>query len=244
MVESHTKNTDAHRLFGGIAQRYEGPAQLFSLLQYARWRRFLISRLVLAPDASVLDVCTGTGLVAIEIAQDTGSRVVGVDLSEAMIKEANRNRHTKGMARRVQLVTGRAERLPFADDSFDTVVFTFLLRYVEDPQATLQELARLLRPGGQMASLEFFVPQSPVWYGLWLMHTRLVMPFGTRFLSPGWRAVGSFLGPSISAFYREHSIEDLKRMWSRAGLGDVQTRALSLGGAVVMWSRKEAHYES
>ena len=170
--------------------------------------------------------------------------MVGVDLSEAMIKEANRNRHTKGMARRVQLVTGRAERLPFADDSFDTVVFTFLLRYVEDPQATLQELARVLRPGGQMASLEFFVPQSPVWYGLWLMHTRLVMPFGTRFLSPGWRAVGSFLGPNISAFYREHSIEDLKRMWSRAGLGDVQTRALSLGGAVVTWSRKEAHYES
>ena len=244
MVESQTKNTDAHRLFGGIAQRYEGPAQLFSLLQYGRWRRFLISRLVLAPDASVLDVCTGTGLVAIEIAQDTGSRVVGVDLSEAMIKEANRNRHTKGMAMRVQLVTGRAESLPFADDSFDTVVFTFLLRYVEDPQATLQELARVLRPGGQMASLEFFVPQSPVWYGLWLMHTRLVMPFGTRFLSPGWRAVGSFLGPSISAFYREHSLEDLKRMWSRAGLGDVQTRALSLGGAVVMWSRKEAHYES
>lgn len=237
---SHDKNTQAHRLFDGIARSYEGPAQAFSLFQYGGWRRFLVSRLRLDPQALALDVCTGTGLVAAQIANTTGCPVVGVDLSGRMIEQARSNLRSRGLARLVSLVRGRAESLPFKDHSFDAVAFTFLLRYVEDPAATIRELARVLRPGGQMASLEFFVPQKLVLYWLWVLHTSLVLPLGTRLLSQGWREVGSFLGPSISAFYRDYTLEDLKDMWERAGLGDVQTRVLSLGGAVVMWGRKEA----
>lgn len=235
-----SKNTRARSLFDGIAHSYEAPAQLFSYFQYGRWRRFLVSRLKLPSGARVLDVCTGTGLVATDIALSTGSRVVGVDLSDRMMEQANRNLRASGLGSSVSLVKGRAESLPFPDRSFDAVVFTYLLRYVEDPPATLRELARVLRPGGQMASLEFYVPQSPVLHALWLFHTRLVLPLGARVLSPGWREVGSFLGPSISQFYRQHSLEDLGRVWARAGVGDVRTKTLSLGGAVVMWGRKEA----
>ena len=234
------KNTHARRLFDGIAQSYEGPAQLFSFFQYGRWRRFLVSRLNLTPSASVLDVCTGTGLVAMDIAGDEGCRVVGIDLAPGMIQQANCNLRASDLSSSVSLVKGRAESLPFSDHSFDAVVFTYLLRYLEDPQATLCELARVLRPGGQMASLEFFVPQGPVLHPLWLLHTRLVLPLGTKFFSPGWRKVGSFLGPSISEFYRQHTLEELGRMWARAGVGAVHTKVLSLGGAVVMWGRKDA----
>ena len=91
-----------------------------------------------------------------------------------------------------------------------------------------------------MASLEFFVPQNPALYVLWLLHTRLVMPAATRFGPRGWREAGSFLGPSISAFYRNHTLQGVGDMWASAGLSEVQAKLLSLGGAVVMWGRKEA----
>ena len=243
MIDSHYKNAHARRIFNGIAQDYEGPARVLSFFQYNRWRRFLVSQLNLAPQASVLDVCTGTGLVAIDIARRKGCRVVGVDLSGRMIEQAQRNVQSLRLAPSVALVKGRAESLPFSDQSFDAVVFTFLFRYVRDPQATLCELSRVLRPGGQLVSLEFFVPRSPVFHALWLLYTRLVLPLGTRFLSPGWREVGSFLGPSISSFYREHPLEELNQMWARAGIDSVWTRVLSLGSAVVMWGRKGAHGE-
>jgi len=230
-ASAQPKNEHARRLFDGIAPGYEGPARAFSYLQYGRWHRALVSQMSLSANESVLDVCTGTGLVAAQIADTAGCSVVGVDLSRAMLERARSSS--------VGLVTGRAESLPFADDSFDAVVFTFLLRYLEDPQVTLRELARVLRPGGQMASLEFYVPRGLIAYPLWLLHTRLVLPVGTRLLSRGWREVGSFLGPSISAFYKEHTLESLGQMWERAGVGEVQNRVLSLGGAVVTWGRKE-----
>lgn len=236
-------NTKARRLFDGIAGRYEGPAQAFSLFQYGRWRRFLVTRLELGPGHRVLDVCTGTGLVAMEMAARSGCRVVGLDLSEGMVAQARRGVEARGLSTRVGLILGQAESLPFANESFDAVVFTFLLRYVDDPQRAIVELARVLRPGGQMASLEFHVPRGSVFNGLWLAHTRMVMPVCARFLSTGWRQVGSFLGPSISAFYEKHTIADLRRMWTRAGMAEVQTKELSVGGALTMWGRKEGHRE-
>ena len=89
-----------------------------------------------------------------------------------------------------------------------------------------------------MVSLEFFVPRGPIVYGLWLLHTRLVIPMISRLLPGGWREVGSFLGPSISKFYRKHTLQDLSEMWARAGIGQLQVKLLSLGGAVAMWGRK------
>ena len=244
MLGHSLKNRLARRLFNGVADGYEGPARLFSLMQYRRWQRFLVSQVAASPQTLVLDVATGTGLVAMDLARASGTRVVGLDLAEGMIEQARRNLQTEGLGSKVSLLRGRAEDLPFSDGSFDAVVFTFLLRYVDDPQATLGELARVLRPGGRMASLEFFVPQNPVLHGLWLLHTRLVMPLASRLLSPGWREVGSFLGPSISDFYRRHTLDDVERMWGRAGIANAQTSLLSLGGAVVTWGQKEANGEN
>ena len=242
MIGSDRRNREARGIFDGIADSYEGPARLFSLFQYGRWRRSLVSRLRVAAGASVLDVCTGTGLVASEIARRNGCRVVGVDLSERMIEKAHRMAESPD-APGVDLVKGRAESLPFADHSFDAVVFTFLLRYVDDVPSTLRELARVLRPGGRMLSLEFFVPPNPALKALWLLHTRLALPMGTRYLSPGWRRVGAFLGPSISQFYRIYDVDDLRGMWAQAGVGNVQTRIHSFGGALIMWGEKEARVE-
>ncbi len=227
------------RLFNGIASKYEGPAVFFSYGQYRRWHRSLVSRLQLPAESRVLDVCTGTGLVAMDIAQRGQVHVVGIDLSDGMLGAAQGNLRECGL-QNVTLVQGRAEQLPFADATFDVVVFTYLLRYVQDSQASLHELSRVLRPGGQLASLEFYVPPNPAIRLLWMAHSFLWMPLATRFLSPGWREVGGVLGPSITAFYKRHSLNDLRAMWAAARVKEVKVKLLSLGGAVVMWGSKES----
>jgi demethylmenaquinone methyltransferase/2-methoxy-6-polyprenyl-1,4-benzoquinol methylase len=225
------------RLFNGIASRYEGPAVFFSYGQYRRWHRYLVSRVELPAGSRVLDVCTGTGLVAMDLAKRGDVSVVGLDLSDGMLAQARRNVRERGIEN-VTFVQGRAESLAFPDASFDVVIFTYLLRYVEDPQAVLRELTRVLRPGGQIVSLEFHVPPNPLFRALWMAHAYLWMPLATRFLSSGWRAVGSFLGPSIRAFYKQHTLEDVREMWMNAGVKEAHVKLLSLGGAVVMWGTK------
>src|SRR5205814_714363 len=89
---------------------------------------------------------------------------------------------------RVSFVLGQGERLPFADDAFDAVTFTYLLRYVDDAPAALRELARVLRPGGTLANLEFLVPPNPVWRAAWVLYTRVGLPVGGLLASTEWWA--------------------------------------------------------
>jgi demethylmenaquinone methyltransferase/2-methoxy-6-polyprenyl-1,4-benzoquinol methylase len=137
----------------------------------------------------------------------------------------------------VRLVEGTAERLPFEDASFDALTFTYLLRYVGDPAATLRELARVVRPGGSVASLEFAVPHGAA-RPLWELYVRALLPAAGRLISPGWHRVGDFLGGSIREFARAWPEERLLSAWRDAGIRDACARRLSLGAGVVIWGRR------
>jgi demethylmenaquinone methyltransferase/2-methoxy-6-polyprenyl-1,4-benzoquinol methylase len=139
---------------------------------------------------------------------------------------------------RIRLVLGRAESLPFPDASFDALTFTYLLRYVDDPAGTLGELARVLRPGGVMASLEFGIPMRPVWRAGWRAQTRLALPVLGWVASPEWRQAGSFLGPSIERHRRTLTPSAESDLWRRAGVRDVRVRELTFGSGVVIWGRR------
>ncbi len=227
------RTTHARRLFAGIAPEYDRMGAVLSLGQDRRWRRFLVSRVNAIPGSWVLDVATGTGLVSRELA-GRNLRVVGLDRSEAMVRRGARAGRDQPFA----FVMGRAERLPFADAAFDAVTFTYLLRYVDDPEATLMELARVIRPGGTMAALEFHVPQDPWAHAGWFAYTRAVMPAVGWVVSPAWHETGRFLGPSITEFYRRFPLPVQVRMWQEAGLRKVRTRVLSASAAVVTWGIK------
>jgi demethylmenaquinone methyltransferase/2-methoxy-6-polyprenyl-1,4-benzoquinol methylase len=138
----------------------------------------------------------------------------------------------------VRLQQADARSLPFEDDRFDALTFTYLLRYVEDPAATLKELARVVRPGGTIAGLEFGVPGG-IWRAPWELWVRVGLPTAGRLVGHGWAEVGAFLGPSIREHYADWPLPRLLQAWREAGIGDVRARRLSLGGGIVTWGRKK-----
>ena len=170
--------------------------------------------------------------MALELVRRKGCRVVGVDQSAGMLEEARRR-----VNGRVELVEASAESLPFADGAFDALTFTYLLRYVRDPAATLRELARVVRPGGTVAGLEFGLPGG-VWRPFWELYVRVGLPAAGNAIGGGWREVGSFLGGSIRDFHGSWPAPRLHAAWRAAGLADVHTRRLSLGGGEVTWARR------
>jgi demethylmenaquinone methyltransferase/2-methoxy-6-polyprenyl-1,4-benzoquinol methylase len=222
----------ARTLFAPLGPTYDRYAAALSFGQDPRWRRFLVSRIDAGPADTVLDVATGTGAVARELLRQKGCTVVGLDPSPEQLAEARRRWPAPG-----ELVEGTAEELPFPEASFDALTFTYLLRYVSDPAATLRELARVVRPGGTIAGLEFAVPRG-VWRPWWELYVRVGLPLVGRVSSPGWAEVGGFLGPSIRNFYERWPEQRLLELWEAAGIARTKSQRLSLGGGIVTWGRR------
>jgi demethylmenaquinone methyltransferase/2-methoxy-6-polyprenyl-1,4-benzoquinol methylase len=222
----------ARTLFAPLGPTYDRYAAALSFGQDPRWRRFLDSQVDAGSSDTVLDVATGTGAVARELLRQKGCAVVGLDQSPELLVEARRR-----LPENVELVEGTAEELPFPDASFDALTFTYLLRYVSDPAATLRELARVVRPGGTIAGLEFAVPHG-VWRPLWELYVRVGLPLAGRVLSSGWAEVGDFLGPSIRDFYGRWPEPRLLELWQAAGIAESRSQRLSLGGGIVTWGRR------
>jgi demethylmenaquinone methyltransferase/2-methoxy-6-polyprenyl-1,4-benzoquinol methylase len=230
MPAESTRVRHAQELFAPLGPRYDRMGALLSFGQDPRWRRFMVDRLP-RDGGRVLDVATGTGLVA-EALLTRGFGVTGVDQSPGMLAAARAR-----FAGRVELVEASADALPFAAGSFDHLTFTYLLRYVDDPGATLAELTRVVRPGGTVAMVEFGLPRG-VWRPPWDLWVGVGLPLAGRFVSPGWHEVGRFLGPSIRDFYARLPERELLELWRRAGIGDVRGRRMSFGAGLVVWGRR------
>ena len=231
------RTRQARELFAPLGPTYDRYARLLSFGQDPRWRSFLVSRI--PSDAHrVVDVATGTAAVAIELARAGPARtVIGLDQSPEMQAAGGDRVAHAGLSGGIELREGRAESLPFADGEFEALTFTYLLRYVEDVPAALRELARIVRPGGTVAMLEFALPRG-TWRPLWELYVRVGLPAAGALVSPGWRDVGGFLGPSIRGFWRDWPEPRLLDAWREAGLDDVEARRMSLGGGIVVWGRR------
>lgn len=229
-------NVFAQELFDGLPRRYDALEATLSLGQNHRWRTAMVDAVTASrpPPRRILDVATGTAGVAIMLADRTDAEVVGIDLTEAMLRTGRARVAGRGLSDRVALLGGRAEQLPFDDATFDALTFTYLLRYVDDPAATLVELARVVRPGGTIAMLEFGVPRG-IWRPAWNVWVGVGLPVAGRLISPGWHDVGRFLGPSIRSFHETYPEPVLLASWRAAGVENVRRRDLSLGGGVVLW---------
>ncbi len=162
---------EATELFAPLGPGYDRWGSVLSFGQDPRWRRFLVTTVDAGPTDTVLDVATGTAAVALELARQKDCFVVGVDITPEMLEEGRRRVTLAAATRKIRLQQADARALPFDEGTFDAVTFTYLLRYVDDPPATLRELVRVVKPGGTVSSLEFGLPRGP-WRPLWELWTR------------------------------------------------------------------------
>jgi demethylmenaquinone methyltransferase/2-methoxy-6-polyprenyl-1,4-benzoquinol methylase len=226
------RKSHALQLFSGLPAHYDRVGEVMSFGQDPRWRRALVDAIAPRPGMRILDVATGTGMVAFELAS-RGAEVVGVDQSDAMLSRArSRLERTPELAERLSFVSGEAEALPFADAEFDALSFTYLLRYVDDPAATMRELARVVKPGARVGMIEFGVPASSTLRALWRVYTRVGLPIIGRAVSLDWYRVGRFLGPNIEQFHVAEP--DLPALWESAGFRDARQLDMSFGAGIVL----------
>jgi demethylmenaquinone methyltransferase/2-methoxy-6-polyprenyl-1,4-benzoquinol methylase len=228
----------ALELFQGLPRWYDQMGAVLSFGQDPRWRRALVDAVDPRPGQRILDVASGTGMVAFALADRAECDVIGLDQSEAMLGIARRRAPDRGSGR-VSFMQGQAEDLPFPDRTFDALSFTYLLRYVDDPAATMRELSRVVRPGGRIGMLEFDVPHSTPLKALWRVHTRVGLPLVGRLVSRSWYDVGRFLGPNIEQFHAAQP--NLPGLWNDAGIENVTAQSMSFGAGLVMWGVRDGN---
>ena len=231
-----TINDTARALFAPLGGDYDRWAAILSFAQDPHWRRFLIEHAPVGADASVLDVATGTGAIARGMVKRYGCSVVGIDQSPQMLDGARERIARAGLADRIELRLGSAETLDFDEGSFDALTTGYLLRYLDDPLATMSDLIRLIRPGAPFALLDFARAAERRRARPLALYTGVGLPVLGRLVSPGWADVGRYLRPEHPGL-RRRPIRRTRcaRCSSRPADADVQVRRLSLGGGLVAW---------
>jgi demethylmenaquinone methyltransferase/2-methoxy-6-polyprenyl-1,4-benzoquinol methylase len=187
-------------MFDAIAPRYDLLNHVLSAGMDRGWRERAVDALSLSSGARVLDLCTGTGDLAIAIVHRTnGATVVGVDFAGEMLRLARTKVSGASLDGRIRLVRGDATRIPLPDSSCDAATIAFGIRNVAEPQQALAELARVIKPGGRLAILEFGEPRIPGIRTLYAWYFRYLLPFVGRLVSKH-RSAYSYLPASVGAF--------------------------------------------
>ena len=211
-------------MFDAIAPRYDLLNRLLSAGIDRRWRVRAIDSLRLTGRETLIDVCTGTADVALE-ARRGARTILGVDFAGAMLALGLAKVRRAGEERRIALVRGDAMRLPAADRSADAVTVAFGIRNVQQPDRACAEMARVLRPGGRLAILEFGMPRVPGVRALYRWYFSRVLPFIGRRLS-GHAGAYSYLPASVGTFPPPAEFMTLLR---HAGFADVRAVPLTCG---------------
>jgi len=221
-------------MFDAIAARYDLLNHLLSGGIDSWWRRRAIRSLALTGTEHVLDLCTGTADLAIAAVRAGAARVVGLDFAGAMLRVAQAKLDRDRLSDRVVLVRADATRLPIADRSVDAVTIAFGIRNVEHVAAACAEMARVIKPGGRLAILEFTVPTLPGWRSIYRWYLSNVLPRIGRAVSRHDGAY-AYLPASIDAFATP---DELVKILRQSGFFTVSTVRLTLGSVCLYAARK------
>jgi len=233
------RREEVRRMFASIVGRYDLLNRLLSLRRDVYWRRFAVALGEVPRGGDVLDLCAGTGDVALEIVrQGSGARVIAVDNCEPMLIRGLHKAKRADAADQIRFAVAPAEELPFADATFDRAFVAFGVRNIADRRRGLREMARVLRPDGRAIILEFSTPSSPLFGPLYRFYSHRILPWIGGVLS-GNRAAYEYLPASVDGF---PSPEGLQALMEDAGFIDVSVVHLTFRIVTVHQGRKAARH--
>ncbi len=221
-----SKAEKMRKLFSGAPKEYDALLSRLTLQSDAAWRKEVVDAARNHGGSFVLDVATGTGLMAFDLARklDGCSAVIGIDLCQPMLSKAaaSRRRNRKD---NVSFISGCAEALPFMDGCFDCATITLALRNVTNPEKTFEEMSRVVKTGGSVISMDFSRPRKLVW-PIYNFHISYLLPFIGWLVSAEWKEIFVYLAGSI-----KKSMDPVKigQLMQTVGLSDVTIRRVSMG---------------
>jgi demethylmenaquinone methyltransferase/2-methoxy-6-polyprenyl-1,4-benzoquinol methylase len=230
-AHNRDKEKYVHEVFSTIAHRYDLLNTTLTFNRDKYWRRFTVRHAGLKPGGTGLDVCCGTGMLTLEQARVVGTngRVVGLDFCENMLQKAVENLKRTPYQSVIELVKGNAMQLPFEDNTFDCATIGFALRNVPDILKTIEEMRRVVKPGGKVLSLELAKPGAPVFKQLYYIYFNHLVPMLGR-MGIGQNGPYSWLPDSLKTFPHQSQVRDI---FQKAGLSDAHYYELT-GGIVAV----------
>jgi len=233
------RREEVRRMFASIVGRYDLLNRLLSLRRDVYWRRVAVALGQIPRGGDVLDLCAGTGDVALEIVrQGSGARVIAVDNCEPMLIRGLHKAKRANAADQIRFAVAPAEELPFADATFDRAFVAFGVRNIADRRRGLREMARVLKPDGRAIILEFSTPSSPLFGPLYRFYSHRILPWIGGLLS-GNRAAYEYLPASVDGF---PSPEGLQALMEEAGFIEVSVVHLTFRIVTVHQGRKTARH--
>jgi demethylmenaquinone methyltransferase/2-methoxy-6-polyprenyl-1,4-benzoquinol methylase len=224
-------------LFSKVPLEYDLLLGLLSFGQDRKWRAFVVEQAEPLPDSVVLDVATGTGLLAADFANAIAKGlVVGVDLTLSMLQTAKERLRQKGLTERTDWVLARAENLPFRDNCFRSASISLALRNVSDARLTFREMARATTPGGVVISLDFARPPNRMFRLLYYDYLLGLFPIFGRIVSKAWGRTLSYLGRSI---LKSRTGTQIATLMVEEGLPDTRPVPLTQGIVYAVYGKKQ-----
>jgi demethylmenaquinone methyltransferase / 2-methoxy-6-polyprenyl-1,4-benzoquinol methylase len=223
--ESSSKKEQVARMFDNISGRYDFLNHFLSLGIDKGWRKKAISMMAPLKPKQILDVATGTADFALQSLSLKPQKVVGVDISEGMLSVGRKKIKERRLDDLVELRSGDSEDLPFAENKFDAVTVGFGVRNFEDLKQGLEEIHRVLRPGGMVVILEFSRPRSFPFKQLYRFYFNFILPKIGRMVSKD-KAAYTYLPKSVEAF---PDGEDFLHILQQVGFKETRCRALTFG---------------
>ena len=220
------KETYIQKMFSSIANNYDFLNTLLSFNRDKYWRKFAVSKTDLGYGGKALDVATGTGKLALELAKRVGKegKVIGIDFCQKMLSNAQ-HKLRKTRYQNVELIQTNAEALPFPDGAFDCATIGFGLRNSTDIRQTLQEMTRVLKVDGRLVCLEFSQPGHQIFRWIYHLYNSSILPFAGWLISRN-RDAYTYLPRSIEEF---PSPLQLEQTMEKVGLTNIEVYPLTLG---------------
>ncbi|MBI4533467.1 MAG: bifunctional demethylmenaquinone methyltransferase/2-methoxy-6-polyprenyl-1,4-benzoquinol methylase UbiE [Candidatus Melainabacteria bacterium] len=228
---SQEKANFVHNQFERIARRYNLTNDVISLGMHRFWKEKAISQLDLRADGTYLDVCCGTGDLALRIARQLGpnGRVVGIDFSSSMLDIAAQQARERAVEAAVEFVKGDAQNLPFPAHYFDGAVISFGLRNLTDLVQGIKEMARVVKPGGRVVNLDLGHPSLPLFTPLYQAYFSYIVPILGAILQSNRQAY-TYLPQSLKTYPNSQEIANIFRS---SGLKDIAFHQLALGSVAL-----------